>query len=450
MPISKVRRGRQIDLDQVKRRSSGSSIFVTDPTDVTWETPPMIPPTVVEMSRELDVEFDDLAAVQNFGNVQQNNALGKTLGGLKLAAGAANAVQEFDIRVWIETWATPALAQIVRLEQYYENDETVLGICGSRAQLWQKHGIETITNELLEQEITIRVSVGLGAGDPQQRLAKFESAAQIVAPILQQSPKFQSGQITINEEAVIEEVFGAAGYKDGGKRFFTDNGQPRANPMQDLQTEALKAKIAKDQRTGKAAMFTGIASLAKVALGKRELEADVVDMLLGHQREAKSLGFDHGHARNQMHLSALDHGHRHGMAINEHRRQLASDARAHAQQQYENEANAQANAQEPDGEGAGSEGAVVPGGQPSSASPQGSPPASSPPSGAEGGQPGQGEQGGQLQQYAPQQPDMQQILLGLLQSGQLEFVRDPHTGKISGARLVPAQGQGAPRPPTVV
>ena len=46
MPISKVRRGKRIDLDQVKRRSSGSSIFVDDPDDVTWETPPAMPQQV--------------------------------------------------------------------------------------------------------------------------------------------------------------------------------------------------------------------------------------------------------------------------------------------------------------------------------------------------------------------------------------------------------------------
>src|SRR5580700_3746112 len=33
MPISKIRRGRQIDLDQVKRRSSGSAIIVEAPDD---------------------------------------------------------------------------------------------------------------------------------------------------------------------------------------------------------------------------------------------------------------------------------------------------------------------------------------------------------------------------------------------------------------------------------
>jgi hypothetical protein len=63
------------------------------------------------MKQQLDIEFDDLSGQQNYGTVQDNNALGKTLGGLKLAAGAANAVQEFDIRVWIETWCEPVLTR---------------------------------------------------------------------------------------------------------------------------------------------------------------------------------------------------------------------------------------------------------------------------------------------------------------------------------------------------
>ena len=144
MPISKVRRGRRIDLDQIKRRSSGSSIFVDDKDDVTWETPPAFPQQAIEQTRELSLEFDDLAGQQNYGSVETNNALGKTLGGLKLAAGAANAVAEFDVRIWIETWATPALAQIVQLEQYYESDAEMLGLCGQRAQLFEKFGIDQI------------------------------------------------------------------------------------------------------------------------------------------------------------------------------------------------------------------------------------------------------------------------------------------------------------------
>jgi hypothetical protein len=401
MPISKVRRGRRIDLDQVKRRSSGSSIFVDDPTDVTWETPPQVGQASTQMGQMLNLEFDDLAGQQNYSNVENAQAVGKTLGGLKLAAGAANSVQEFDIRVWIETWCAPALTQIVRLEQYYESDPVVLGLCGQRAQLFQKHGINKITDDLLEQQITVRVSVGLGAGDPQQRLAKFASAAQVVEPIIQQSPEFQNGTMEINIEAIIEEVFGAVGYKDGGSRFFKHNQQPRQNPMQGLQQQELQAKIAKDDRVGKGALFTGLASLARVALGKKELEADVVDNLLGHQQQAKEMGATHAHQRNQTQLAAMDHGHRHGMAINEHHRNLRNDALQAAQ-----------DAAQQAGEGAESEGAAPsfsPQGPPSSAAPQAQPSAPSPPSG--------------------------QDLTQMLQSGQLEFVRDPHTGRISGVRM---------------
>lgn len=323
MPITKVVRGKRIDLEQVKRRSSGSAIMVETPADVTFEAPPQMGIAPIQMSNELNLELDDLAGQQNYGSVETNNALGKTLGGLKLAAGAANAVQEFDIRVWIETWANPALAQIVRLEQYYESDQTVLELCGQRAQLWQKHGIDKIDNDLIESNITIRVSVGLGAGDPQQRLAKFQSAVQVFEPLAQAAPEFQSGQYEINIDAVAEEVFGAVGYGDGGKRFIKVNPAPRQNPMGNLQQQLLMSQIAQRDRQGKGALLTGLANAAKVKLGQKALEADTVDMLLGHQREANAAGADAGHQRNQTHLAALEHGHRHGLAIRKHGLELA-------------------------------------------------------------------------------------------------------------------------------
>lgn len=422
MPITKIRRGRQIDLDQVKRRSSGSSILVNDKDDVTWETPPQVPGTAVEMTRELDLELDDLAGQQNYGSVETNNALGKTLGGLKLAAGAANAVQEFDVRVWIETWATKCLQQVVRLEQYYESDPTVLGICGSKAQLWKKFGINKIDDELMEHDVTVRVSVGLGAGDPQQRLAKFETAANIIAPILQQSPDFQSGKKKINVGAIIEEVFGACGYKDGGARFFEDGEPQGPDPMMPLRIEEIKAKIDKDKNTGKAALFTGISQLAKVALGKRELESDVVDMLLTHQSNAHTKGFEHGHRHVDQHLAAIDHGHRHGLALANHRHQVGQDLR-----------NAALEAAQPEGGDAESGAAAAPAPRPAAA------PSAAPPVEAATAQPSASpppqQQGG----------DMAQALMHLLSSGEIEFTRDKE-GRISGMRLKSGKGERYPTP----
>ena len=92
--------------------------------------------------------------------MQTNRTLNETVGGLQLIAGTANAVQEFDIRLWIETWAEPVMGQIVRLEQFYESNVTLLGLAGERAQLAEKFGIDRLDDELLEAEITIRINAG--------------------------------------------------------------------------------------------------------------------------------------------------------------------------------------------------------------------------------------------------------------------------------------------------
>ena len=276
MPVTKVVRGRQIDLDQLKRRGQGTAIMVNNKDDVTWEKVPDVSSGTQMMKQQLDIEFDDLAGQQNYGTVQDNNALGKTLGGLKLAAGAANAVQEFDIRVWIETWCEPVLAQIVKLIQYYESDPIVLGLCGEKAKLFQKFGVDEITDELLESDVTIRVNVGLGAGDPQQRLAKFQSAVNVAMPLLQMDPDFQSGKKKINSDEVMQEVFGGAGYRDGGKRFITE-GEAKQNPMQGLEQDKMKSETEKNRAMAKKAVIDALANAAKVGLSEQDLNLRKID-----------------------------------------------------------------------------------------------------------------------------------------------------------------------------
>lgn len=303
MPVSKVRRGRNVDLDQLKRRGQGTSIMVMDKDDVTWEQVPAFPQQAVQMTQKLDIEFDDLSGQQNYGTVNDNNNLGKTLGGLKLAAGAANAVQEYDIRIWIETWCEPTLTQIVRLEQFYESDPIILGICGDRAKLWQKHGVNQITDELLENNVTIRVNVGLGSGDPQQRLAKFQTATQIALPMLQMSPDFAQQKVVMDWEAVMEEVYGAAGYRDGGMRFIKPGqGQPQ-NPTMQPQIAKLMSEAEKNKAMGRAAIVNALSNAAKVgiqiAAEERQKILDLFDMHYRHVDQlghAIDMGFSHGHA----------------------------------------------------------------------------------------------------------------------------------------------------------
>lgn len=302
LPVTKVVRGRQVDLDALKRRGQGSSIMVTAPTDVTWERPPDVPAAAAVMAQNLSVDFDDIAGQQNYGTVEQNNSLGNTLGGLKLAAGAANSVQEFDIRIWIETWCEPTLTQLVRAIQYYESDPIILGICGDRAQLMEKYGVNQITNELLENEVTLRVNVGLGSGDPSQRLAKFTDATNVAMPLLEKSKQFQSGEMQIDPVAVMDEVFGAVGYRDGGKRFII-KGPPSQNPMQQPQLDALLAKTAKDKALAKAAIVNALSNAAKVGLDQQELsdawEDAAFHRQLAHRDQvgrAVDMGYKHGDA----------------------------------------------------------------------------------------------------------------------------------------------------------
>lgn len=446
MPVSKVRRGRQIDLDQVRRRSSGSSIIVQEPDDVTWDKPPEIPQGAIMAQRELALEFDDLAGQQNYGSVETNNALGKTLGGLKLAAGAANAVQEFDVRVWIETWTAPTLQQVVRLEQYFESDEIVLGLCGAKAKLMIKHGVNEINDQLLEQDITIRVSVGLGAGDPQQRLQKFATAAQIVTPILASSPDFQSGKRRINEEAVIDEVFGACGYKDGGQRFFIDEENPPPNPMGDLKAKEIEANIENKKLTGKAAFFTGLSSLAKVALGKKELEAEVVDNMLGRQIEARELAYEHAHRRGEQHLAAMDHGHRHGMEVTGHKQGVADGKRkADFEEKQAGRAGDREDRKQGHAEGMANRSADLADRQQSHTESQAAAEAERLAAESMGDTADQGDSAGgagatpqtpraAAPAQAPEQGGGMNAVISLLQKGEIEFVRGPN-GRIAGFRL---------------
>lgn len=315
MPVTKVVRGKNVDLDQLKRRGQGSSIMVMDKDDVTWEKVQDVSQGAQAMTQKIDIEFDDLAGQQNYGTVQDNNQLGKTLGGLKLAAGAANAVQEYDIRIWIETWAEPTLSQIVRLEQFYESDPIVLGLCGDRAKLLQKHGISEINDELMEQQVTVRVNVGLGAGDPQQRLAKFQSAVQVAMPLLQLSPDFAQQKIVMDYEAVMEEVFGAAGYRDGGKRFIKPGDGPQQNPAQQPQIQKLLSDAEKNRALGKAAIVNALSNAAKVGIQIKDQEMQYIlnqfDMSHRHMEQlghAADLGFQHGHALSDRRNAAMGLG----------------------------------------------------------------------------------------------------------------------------------------------
>jgi hypothetical protein len=251
-PPVKVMRGRKIDLNQVQRRGQNSVIQVQKMEDIEWAEVPDVPPSSYQESNYINADFDDLSGSFNGGSVQTNREMNETVGGMRLLSGAANTVADFDLEVWVETWVEPALFQVLRLEEYYESDEKVLMIAGERAQLFEKFGVSEITDQMLLAESTLTVKVGVGSSnDPQQRLQNFMMAAGALQQIFM--PFVQGGMLRVipNGEEIMNTVFGAAGFKDGGDRFFqVENQDPSQQPnpaMMDAQNKAQELQL-KDKK----------------------------------------------------------------------------------------------------------------------------------------------------------------------------------------------------------
>ena len=187
-PRAKVVRGKKIDLQQVQRQGPNGIVMVNDASDVEWWEPPDVPPSAYQENNLLTGDFDSLAGVFDAGSVANNREMNETVGGMRLLAGSTNPMGEFDLNVFVETWVEPVIWQLLKLEEYYESDPTILMIAGQRAQLWDKFGISEVTDELLTREATVNVKVGVGSSSlPEERIKKFASAASVVMGVLEVS-----------------------------------------------------------------------------------------------------------------------------------------------------------------------------------------------------------------------------------------------------------------------
>lgn len=231
-PLTKVKRGKSIDIKALQNRSPDTVLFVQDQEDVEFDRPGEANQSSYLEMEKLNADFDDQAGAFSIGSVQTNRMLGDTVGGMNLVAGSANAMGEFDLRAWVETWAEDVIRQIVRLEQYYEDDETALAVAGQRAKLAAKFGFDEITDEMLSKDVFVYVNLGLGASDPMQALQKMGQAAQIVGMIT--GPGIVE---RVNQDNVIEEVFGKAGYKNAAERFFLPKEEVPSPEMQQAQEQ---------------------------------------------------------------------------------------------------------------------------------------------------------------------------------------------------------------------
>jgi hypothetical protein len=111
----------------------------------------------------------------------------------------------------------------------------VLALAGAKAQLWQRFGIDAVTDELIEQELTCSVNVGMNATDPTKQIERFMFGLTKLKEVLADGVL---EKYNIQVEEVVKEIFGKLGFRDG-KRFFKFTGEdPRVAGLQSMVTNS--------------------------------------------------------------------------------------------------------------------------------------------------------------------------------------------------------------------
>ena len=275
-PITKVKRGKRVDWKQIHARGPDAAISLDNLDDIEFVMPGAMSPMVFQQENRINADFDDLSGSFSAGSVQTNRQLNETVGGMKLLAGNANALTEYDLRVWTETWVEPTLRQVVKLEQYYESDEIVLAIAGRKSKMIQKLQLNENYDELLQAEVNTRVDVGIGASDPMQKMNKFGMAMSMAAELA----PFVIGQVKPKAEAIFEEIFGQAGYRDAA-RFFefaddTEGMEQEGDGEQEIEAAKLEqeAKIEQGKMQQSAESEKGKQAVQREKIASDERQTD--------------------------------------------------------------------------------------------------------------------------------------------------------------------------------
>lgn len=211
-----IRRGSQVDLDALVRNVPGGGVMMNDPEkDVkTVDTRDVTGSSYQEQDR-LSVEFDELVGNFSQSSVQGNRALNETVGGMDLMSQGAGAIQDFSIRIFIETWMEPVLRQLTKLVQMYETDEVLLELAGQNAELMARFGLNEVTDTLLRQNLITQINVGMGNTDPVKRVERLVFGTTKVMELPGMIERVKSTEIA-------DEIFGSVGFRDANRFFMND------------------------------------------------------------------------------------------------------------------------------------------------------------------------------------------------------------------------------------
>jgi hypothetical protein len=273
-----VQRGKQVDLNALKRSIPGSGVFMNDVNAVkAVDTQDVTSSSYTEQDR-LSVEMDELIGNFSQASVQSNRNLNETVGGMDKMTDSANAVQEYTIRTFIETWVEPVLRQCVKLIQLYETDKTVVALCAKNAQLFQKFGVTKVTDQMLLNGMTTTVNVGINNTDPTRRVNKFMLGINTAMALPGAAQRLDTG-------SVIEELFSNLGYQNGS-RFFSPEEEASQPSPPDPKMEEIKARMQMAEQENQLKMQQ-IQQEMEIAQARLQNDREVALMKLALEKDLK-------------------------------------------------------------------------------------------------------------------------------------------------------------------
>lgn len=269
-----IRRSANIDINALKRSVPGGSVMMDDPVqDVQIVNTPDVTASSYEEQDRLNVDFDDIAGTFSQATVQTNRNMNETVGGMEMLSSDANAQIEYMIRTFAETWVEPVLRQLIRLEQYYETDDVILEVAVNKAAEEGGIGAEIFqrfmgddADDLLRNEVTIGVNVGIGATDPVKKIERLLIGIRTLGDV---NPDIIA---YLNQNEITKEVFGALGYKDS-TRFIEEKEGTMLGEMQGRLEQMEGAMQALTDKGAKAEIDAQSRILAAQIKGQAEVMA---------------------------------------------------------------------------------------------------------------------------------------------------------------------------------
>lgn len=235
-----VKRGQGVDLKSLQRNVPGGVTLMNNVEgDIRVEAPPDVTSSSYQEQDRINLDFDDVAGNFSTSSVGTNRNMNETVGGMEMLGADADALTEYQLRVFSETWVEKVIKQVIQLEQRHESDPAIFAMIGEKMEFYDKYGIDEILDDMIQGTMTVEVNVGFGATNPTQRLNRL---TQALGTVTQLAPGMGA---RINEDEVSKEVFGAIGFKDASRFFLPETPeaeQKQEQPDPQVQLEMLRGQ----------------------------------------------------------------------------------------------------------------------------------------------------------------------------------------------------------------